>query len=125
MVADVPPQPAAKPKLPADRRRPIHQGRNHADRVWLDGGAAPMCAGGSSGGVGMADTGKVFHPHLSLAEALHIAEAVAAHYDHKSLLGQTLLKPILEDLEARGAQQSTMGPHLLAALNTLGRTSMG
>ncbi len=56
----------------------------------------------------MADTGKVFHPHLSLAEALHIAEAVAAHYDHKSLLGQTLLRPILEDLEARGAKRNIM-----------------
>ena len=74
----------------------------------------------------MADTGKVFHPHLGLAEALHIAEAVAAHYDHKSLLGQTLLKPILEDLKARGAERSTMmGPHLLAASDTLGRTSKG
>ena len=69
----------------------------------------------------MADTGKVFHPHLGLAEALHIAEAVAAHYRHDSLLGQTLLKPILEDLKARGADPNTMGPHLLAALDAIGR----
>ena len=55
----------------------------------------------------MADTGKIFHPDLDLAEALNIAEAVAAHYDHKSLLGQALLKPILEDLKSRGAERST------------------
>ncbi len=74
----------------------------------------------------MADTGKIFHPDLDLAEALNIAEAVAAHYDHKSLLGQALLKPILEDLKSRGAERSTMmGPHLLAALDTLSRTSKG
>ena len=74
----------------------------------------------------MANTGKIFHPDLDLAEALNIAEAVAAHYDHKSLLGRTLLKAILEDLEARGAERSTMmGPHLLAALDTLSRASKG
>jgi hypothetical protein len=74
----------------------------------------------------MTDTGKIFHPDLDLAEALNIAEAVAAHYDHHSLLGQTLLKPILEDLKSRGAERSTMmGPHLLAAFDTLGRTSEG
>ena len=61
-----------------------------------------------------------------LAEALNIAEAVAAHHDHKSLLGRALLKPILEDLKSRGAERSTMmGPHLLAALDTLSRTSKG
>ena len=73
----------------------------------------------------MAHIHKVFHPDLDLAEALNIAEAVAAHYRHDSLLGQTLLGPILEDLEARGAERSTMfGPHLLAAHDALGRTSM-
>ena len=72
----------------------------------------------------MADIPKVFHPDLDLAEALNIAEAVAAHYRHDSLLGQTLLGPILEDLEALGAERSTMfGPHLLAAHDALGRTS--
>ena len=65
----------------------------------------------------MTGTGKIFHPDLDLAEALHIAEAVAAHYRHDSLLGQTLLRPILEDLEVRGADPNTMGPHLLAALD--------
>ena len=69
----------------------------------------------------MAGTRKVFHPDLDLAEALNIAEAVAAHYRHDSLLGQTLLGPILEDLEARGAERNTMGPYLLAALDALGR----
>ena len=69
----------------------------------------------------MTGTGKIFHPDLDLAEALHIAEAVAAHYRHDSLLGQTLLKPILEDLEARGTDRNTMGPHLLAALDAIGR----
>ncbi len=67
----------------------------------------------------MAVTRKVFHPDLDLAEALSIAEAVAAHYAHGSLLGQPLLGPILE---ARGAERGTMGPHLLAALDALGRT---
>ena len=71
----------------------------------------------------MTATGKVFHPNLSLAEALDIAEAVATHYRHESLLGQTLLKPILEDLKARGAEPSTMGPHLLAALDAFSRRS--
>ena len=70
----------------------------------------------------MADTRKVFHPDLDLAEALNIAEVVAAHCRHGSLLGQTLLGPILEDLEARGAERGTMGPHVLAALDALGRT---
>jgi hypothetical protein len=69
-------------------------------------------------GAFMADTRKVFHPDLDLAEALSIAEAVAAHHPHDSLLG-----PILEDLEARGAERTTIGPHLLAALDALGRTS--
>ena len=74
----------------------------------------------------MADIPKVFHPDIDLAEALNIAEAVAAHYDHRSLLGQALLKPILEDLKSRGAKRSTMmGPHLLAADDTLSRTRKG
>jgi hypothetical protein len=74
----------------------------------------------------MTNTGKIFHPDLDLAEALNIAEAVAAHYDHRSLLGQALLKPILEDLKSRGAKRSTMmGPHLLAADDTLSRTRKG
>ena len=70
----------------------------------------------------MANAPKVFHPDLDLAEALNIAEAVAAHYPHDSLLGQALLGPILDELEARGAERNTMGPHLLAALDALHRT---
>ncbi len=70
----------------------------------------------------MTGTGKVFHPNLGLAEALHIAEAVAAHYDHESLLGHTLLEPIIEDLKARKTERNTMGPHLLTAIDALART---